>query len=376
MKKLIAAVTAAAMLTMCASAAGAGLGAGAKSVILMDRHTGAVLYEEDSDRRLPIASVTKVMTLLLVCEALEEGNISLEDQVTASADAAGMGGSQIYLKEGESMPLEDMLKSVIIASANDAAVALGEYIAGSQAAFVQRMNNKAESLGLENTAFMNCTGLPAEGHYSSAGDVAVMSRELLKYDIIKKYTTVWMDSVRSGEFVLTNTNKMIRSYKGLTGLKTGFTDEAGFCVSATAEKNGMELIAVVLGSATGKERFESAAALLDHGFSNWEVKDITEGLTLPEIKVELGREDTVPAVLDAEPYVLLERTASSDLTVEVDLPERVNAPVARGDILGTVRALSGGEVIYEAALRAANSIERLKWHEIYLLCLKHLLCSA
>jgi len=376
MKKMIALVLSAMLLTLSVSAAGSVPSVGAKSVILMDRRTGRVLYEENADERLPIASVTKVMTLLLICEALEAGNISLEEPVTASANASGMGGSQIYLKEGESMPLEDMLKSVIIASANDAAVALGEFVAGGEAAFVQRMNGKAEELGLENTAFLNCTGLPAEGHYSSARDVALMSRQLLKYDIIKKYTTVWMDSVRQGEFVLTNTNKMIRSYKGLTGLKTGFTDEAGFCVSATAEKDGMELIAVVLGSATGKERFESAAVLLDHGFSNWQVKNVAEGLVIPEVTVDLGREEAVTAVLEGEPYVLLDRSSSGDITVEVDLPEKVTAPVNEGDILGTVRAYCAGQTVFEGNLRADRSVERLKWHEIYLLCLKHLLCSA
>ena len=255
------------------------LGLAAPSSILMEKTTGEVLYEDNADKKLRPASVTKVMTLLLVMEALEDGRIGWDDMVTTSAAAAAKGGSQIYLEENEQLPLTEMLKSVVVSSANDCACALAEHIAGSEAAFVQRMNERAQELGMANTHFANCTGLDdgpdANEHLTTARDIAIMSRELLKHEKIKEYTTIWMDTVRNGEFGLSNTNKLVRFYDGTTGLKTGYTSGAGYCLSASAERGGMELIAVVMHCKTSPDRFESAKALLNYGFANYALVDPT-----------------------------------------------------------------------------------------------------
>lgn len=271
----------------------------AKSVILIEGSTGKVLYEENADDKMPPASITKIMTLLLVMEALDAGKINLSDKVTASEHACSMGGTQIWLEPNEQMTVEELLKATAVVSANDAAVALGELIAGSESAFAFMMNEKAKSLGMKNTTFKNATGLDADGHLSTARDISIMSRELLKHRAITKYTTIWMDSLRDGKNELVNTNKLIRFYKGATGLKTGTTDGAGACLSASAARDGMELIAVTMGSANSKERFASARSLLDYGFSGFSVvKPKTEASLLKPVKVLGGVSENVEVYTD------------------------------------------------------------------------------
>ena len=274
MKKCAAALVAAVLLILPAAAVSGGPAVEAGSAILMEKETGTVLYEANAHDKLEPASVTKVMTLLLVMEAIDDGRLKMEDMVTVSAQAASMGGSQVYLKEGEQMTVHDMLKAVAVVSGNDAAVALAEHIAGSEEGFVERMNRRAAELGMADTTFINCTGLPAAGHLTSAYDIAVMSRALLAHPGIREFTTIWMDSVRDGQFQLANTNKLIRFYEGATGLKTGFTDSALYCLSATAERDGMELIAVVMKCPTSEKRFEGAKALLNFGFANYTLLDV------------------------------------------------------------------------------------------------------
>ena len=278
----------------------------AKAVLLMEKTTGQVLYEEHAHDPLELASVTKVMTMLLIMEALEEGTITKETMVPVSATAAGMGGSQVYMKEGESFSVHDMLKAIAVASGNDACVAMAEYLAGSESTFVEKMNARAAELGMENTVFVNCTGLPAEGHHSSAYDIALMSRALIQnHPDIRTYTTIWMDTLRDGTFQLANTNKLIRFYEGATGLKTGSTDAALYCVSATAEKDGMELIAVVLGSPTSADRFETAKALLNYGFAGYSLVTVAPSEPISPIPFTLGTADSVQPVLTQESQILL-----------------------------------------------------------------------
>ncbi|MFQ7854198.1 MAG: D-alanyl-D-alanine carboxypeptidase family protein [Flavonifractor plautii] len=267
MKKLAAALLAAALLVLPAQAVSGAPTVDAAAAVLMEKETGAILYEQNAHDKLEPASVTKVMTLLLVLEAIDDGRLALDDMVTVSAHAASMGGSQVYLKEGEQMSVDDMLKAVAVVSGNDAAVALAEHLAGSEEGFVEQMNQRAAELGMADTCFVNCTGLPAAGHLTSAHDIAVMSRALIQHPKIRDYTTIWMDSIRGGQFQLANTNKLVRFYEGATGLKTGSTDAAGYCLSATAERDGMELIAVVLKAKTSEQRFESAKSLLNFGFA-------------------------------------------------------------------------------------------------------------
>ena len=262
----------------------------------MEKTTGEVLYEENSHEPLELASVTKVMTMLLIMEALDEGTITKETMVPVSATAAGMGGSQVYMKEGEEFSVHDMLKAIAVASGNDACVAMAEYLAGSESSFVEKMNARAAELGMENTVFCNCTGLPAEGHHSSAYDIALMSRELiLNHPDIRDYTTIWMDTLRDGAFQLANTNKLIRFYDGATGLKTGSTDAALYCLSATAEKEGMELIAVILGSPTSADRFDTAKALLNYGFAGYALVTVAPSEPIPPVEVTLGTAPQRPA---------------------------------------------------------------------------------
>jgi len=375
MKKILALVIAAGLLTFCAGAVTGTPEVNAPSVLLMEAGTGKVLYEENADKELSIASITKVMTLLLVCEALEAGTVRMDQKVTVSTRASQMGGSQIYLKEGEVMPFEDLLKSVIISSANDSAVALGELVAGSESAFIQRMNNRAKELGMENTCFLNCTGLSAPGHYSSARDVARMSRELLRHDVIRKYSTVWMDSVRNGEFGLTNTNKLVKTYTGITGLKTGFTSDAGFCVSASAMRDGMELIAVVLGAATSAQRFETAASMLDFGFANWALVDASEGIEVPDVPVVLGREDHVRVRVSDSPLLLVEKERANRITSSLNVAENVSAPVAEGRKLGELVVTDGEEVLLSVDLVASGAVGRMRWADVFVICLKTMFCA-
>lgn len=336
-----------AALLLSVSALAAGSAVSCPSALLMEKQTGTVLFAQDEHTPREPASVTKIMTLLLTMEAIDSGALSYDDIVTGSAHAAGMGGSQIWLKENERMTVRDLLKAVCIVSGNDAAVALAEHLAGSEDAFVERMNLRAQELGMNDTHFVNCTGLPAAGHLTSAYDIALMSRELiLRHPDIQQFTTVWMDSLRDGASMLVNTNKLVRFYDGTTGLKTGSTDSAGYCLSATAERNGMELIAVVLKGKTSDERFSDAKSLLNYGFSTWALVTVTPDEVLPPVPVTLGVQPAVQPVLTRENALLVERGLANDLTKEVVLAEGVAAPVYEGDVLGqlTVRDAAGNTV--------------------------------
>ena len=344
-----------------------------KSVILMDAATGTVLYEKEPDTQRAPASITKVMTLILTMEAISDGTVQLTDRIVASRHAASMGGSQIWLKEGEAMTVDEILKAVTVASANDASVALGEHLAGSEELFVGMMNEKAKKMGLENTCFVNCCGLDAPGHYSSARDIAKMSRELLKYDLIRNYTSIWMDYLRNGQTQLVNTNKLIKYYDNTTGLKTGTTDDAGFCVSATAKRGDMELIAVVLGGQTGDLRFKDAKALLNYGFANYTVMtpDLSS-LTLDSVAVKKGTEKSVEVYYEQPKALLLKRGTEQNITLKTTLPESVVAPVTSGQTVGKVAFLLDGEVIGECRLLVKNSVEKMTFKKTFWLILENL----
>ena len=345
------------------TAAGAGISApevAAPSAILMEKVTGEILYEKNSHERRPPASVTKVMTMLLIAEAVDSGEITLEDEVTASAGAASMGGSQVWLEEGEMMTVSDMLKCIAVVSANDCAVAMAEYISGSEDAFVERMNARAAELGLEDTHFTNCTGLfDDDEHYTSAYDIAVMSRELMLHDWIKDYTTIWMDSIRDGEFGLSNTNKLVRHYEGCTGLKTGFTSEAMYCLSATAERDGMELIAVIMHSESIESRNRDASSLLNYGFAGFELCSLRPEGALPPVRVTLGESDSVQPVCEGDGALLLPKGALTDVERTVALADSVPAPVSAGDRLGTLTVVSSGETLAELPIVAGSDVGRL-----------------
>lgn len=330
-----------------------------KSAILMDAQTGTVLYEQNADEALPPASVTKIMTLLLVMEAIDAGTIKLTDMVNTSANAASMGGSQIYLEEGEQMSVEEMVKSVVIASANDAAVALAEFVAGSEEAFVKKMNQRAEELGMKNTHFENTNGLDdtVENHVTSARDIAIMSRELIKHKTILKYSSIWMDTIRDGAFGLTNTNRLVRFYKDATGLKTGSTAKAKFCVSATAKRDGMHLICVVMGAETRDVRNAIATKLLDYGFANYSLYH-AEGSSLDEIKVLGGVENTCGIAYDSFDYVMNKGTEKRvEYTIELD--ETIAAPVQVGETVGRVIYRSGNEILGEIPILTTEKIDKI-----------------
>ena len=363
---------------LCVSAAAAGPAVSCPSALLMEKQTGTVLFAQDEHTPREPASVTKIMTLLLVMEAIDSGALSYDDVVTGSAHAAGMGGSQIWLKENEQMTVRDLLKAVCIVSGNDAAVALAEHLAGSEDAFVERMNARAQELGMNDTHFVNCTGLPAAGHLTSACDIALMSRELiLHHPDIRQFTTVWMDSLRGGESMLVNTNKLIRFYDGATGLKTGSTGSAGYCLSATAEKNGMELIAVVLKGKTSDERFSDAKSLLNYGFSTWSLVTVTPDEVLPPVPVMLGVRGTVQPVLTSENTLLVEKTLANGLTKEVGLAESVAAPVYAGDTLGqlTVRDAAGNTVA-ELPILAGEDVGHVTFVQMLGRCLARGFCMG
>ena len=340
------------------------------SAILMDAATGTVLFEQDADTPMEPASVTKVMTLLLVMEALDRGEISMDDRVVASEAAAAKGGSQVYLEPGEEMSMDEMLKSVVVASANDCATALAEHLAGSEAAFVERMNRRAEELGMTNTHFVNCTGLcdeaQAKEHRTTARDIALMSRALLTHDRIRSYTTIWMDTVRDGRFGLSNTNKLVRFYKGTTGLKTGYTSTAGHCLSASAQRDGIELIAVVLGAKTSSGRFADAKALLDYGFAGWALVTPDLDVELPPVPVELGQADAATPVLSDAGKLLIEKGQQSQITRETELEPSLTAPVRRGDRLGTLTVKAGDQVLKTIPLVAEQDVARLTAAQIML----------
>ena len=364
MKKLAAALLAALIVVLPVRAAepaqtGGAPQAQSAAAVLMEKETGRVLYEKDAHHKLEPASVTKVMTLLLVMEALDAGRLALEDMVTVSANAAGMGGSQVYLKEGEQMSVDDMLKAVAVVSGNDAAVALAEHLAGSEEAFVAQMNQRARELGMEDTCFVNCTGLPAAGHLTSAYDIALMSRELLGHEAIQRYTTIWMDSIRGGQFQLSNTNKLVRFYEGTTGLKTGSTDSAGYCLSASAQRDGMELIAVVLKADTSDQRFETAKSLLSYGFANYTLMDVYPDQALPPVAVILGEQAAVQPVLSRSSRVLVEKTAVDQVTTEIRLCQDVEAPVEAGQTLGEMAVLVDGVEQETIPIVADAAVDRL-----------------
>ncbi len=328
-----------------------------KSCLLMEASTGRILFADNENARLPIASVTKVMATLLIMEALDGGKIALEDTVTVSERAASMGGSQVFLEPGEQMSVDDLLKSVIVVSANDATVALAEAICGSEEAFIAAMNQKAKDLGLENTHFVNTNGLPAEGHYSSALDVAVTTRALLKHPTVLNYTNIWMDTIRDGAFGLANTNKLVRFYKGANGMKTGFTSEAGYCLSGTALRDGMQLIAVVLGSPTSEDRFALAKQLLDFGFSGYRI--VTPTVDLPHtIPITCGVTEQVKLTA-TPPSLLLEKGMGGALTQTLTLPDSVEAPVKKGQQLGTVEFAQNGVSLAVVPVLATEDAKRM-----------------
>lgn len=346
----------------------------AKSAILLEQNTGKVLYEQNADEKLPPASVTKVMTLLLVMEALESGKITLEDMVVTSEYANSMGGSQIWLKVGEEMSVNDLLKAVAISSANDASVLLGEHVAGSNDAFIAMMNQRAGELGMENTTFVNCTGLDETGHETTARDIAIMSRELMKHPKISEYSTVWMDSLRGGATELVNTNKLVRFYDGATGLKTGTTSGAGSCLSATATRNGLSLVAVVMGCSTSDDRFASARGLLDFGFANY------VSLTPPSIAPQLtpvpvlrGVEQSVSVDFNEPGSFVIEKGAEDALTQEITLADNVEAPVDAGQLLGKVEVVVSGEVVGSYNLFAATAVERMTIDKAFATLLREML---
>jgi len=341
----------------------------AKSALLMDIATGTVLYEQNAHTPLAPASVTKVMTMLLIMEAIDSGKIGWDDMVTASEEAAAKGGSQIYLKVGETMSVSDMVKSIAVSSANDCACAMAEHLAGSETAFVTMMNTRAKELGMNDTNFVNCTGLDdseeAKNHKTSAYDIAIMSRELMKnHPDIKKFTTIWMDTVRNGTFGLSNTNKMVRFYAGATGLKTGFTSGAGYCLSATAERDGMELVAVVMGCETSKERFAACKSLLDYGFANYSLvqTDLPKALTVP---VVLGKAETVKVKLAQSNDLLIDKAQKNSVTTQVKLEASVNAPVSKGQRLGTLTVKSGEQVLTQIPLVAETGVMKLSWGDVF-----------
>ena len=356
------------MVTMALPAGAVDLEVAGKSALLMDAATGRVLYEKNAHQSLAPASVTKVMTMLLIMEAIESGKIGWNDSVTASETAAAKGGSQIYLKVGETMSVTDMVKSIAVSSANDCACAMAEHIAGSEGAFVAQMNQRAQELGMEHTHFVNCTGLDddpqAKEHLTCAYDIALMSRQLLvHHPEIKKFTTIWMDTVRDGSFGLANTNKLVRFYQGATGLKTGYTAQAGYCLSASALRDGMELIAVVMGAESSKDRFAACKQMLDYGFANY-------ALVIPEtqtgtVPVQLGLMATVEAVPAEDVKLLVDKQQKNDVTVQIQLEEMVAAPVSQGQRLGTMTVRSGQQVLVQIPMVAAQSVPRLTWWQIF-----------
>ncbi|MGN0106322.1 MAG: D-alanyl-D-alanine carboxypeptidase family protein [Hominilimicola sp.] len=335
------------------------LGLNAKSAILMEESTGNILYENNPDERVPIASVTKVMTMLLIMEAVDSGKITLDDMVTVSENAMSYGGSTMFLETGEQLTVNDMMKGIAVASANDGCVAMAEHLAGSESAFVDMMNAKAKELGMENTHFMNTNGLDEDDHYSSARDVAIMSRELIKHKTIFNYTSIWMDTLRGGKFQLANTNKLIRFYEGANGLKTGSTSKALCCLSATAKRNDMQLIAVVLGAPTSAERFSSAKALLDYGFANYAVNtQVTAGDEIDKVHVEKGVDTEVSVVAGDTYSTLVKKGQEDNVNKEVILDEEITAPLEAGQKIGTMKITRDGETLAEIDLNTANAVEK------------------
>ena len=353
---------------------GATLDIKARSAVLLASDTGEILYESNADEPLPPASITKIMSLVLIMEAIDRGDIKIDDTINASAHAAGMGGSQIWLKENEGMTVDDLLKATVIASANDATVALAEAVAGSEEGFVELMNAKAQKLGMTNTVFKNATGLDANGHVSTAHDVALMSAELLKHPLIKNYSTVWMDSLRDGQSERVNTNKLVRFYKGTTGLKTGTTSGAGYCLAASAERDGLSLVAVIMGGETSPARFEGAKKLLDYGFANYTQKRITpEFENGKKIAVKGGTGQTVPLEAKGELCILLRKSEAAAVTQNLQLPKYVTAPVKAGDKVGEIEVFSGDTPVGTIDVTAKETVNRMTFPYAFFLLLGGLL---
>lgn len=347
----------------------------AKSAVLMDVSTGRVLYKYNENEKLPPASVTKIMSLLLIAEAVDSGKIKLTDEVTASAEAAAKGGSQIWLKEGETMTVDELLKAVAIASANDACCALGEYIAGSETAFVGMMNDRAKQLGMKNTHFENCSGLDDDtvAHLTTAYDIALMSVELLKHEFIEKYTTVWMDSLRDGKTELVNTNRLVRFYNGTTGLKTGTTSKAGKCLSASARRDGLHLVAVVMGSETSDDRFESAKTLLNYGFANYESVTLTVDESLiTDVSIIRGEAEKITPEYEEIKSVTLKKGDKDKIATEITLSTDAEAPIEKGQILGSIKFTLNGETVIESKLFSPTEVKRTTFIDVLSAMLKSL----
>lgn len=338
----------------------------AKASILVERTSGQILYEQNSHERLPMASVTKIMTMLLGIEAVDSGKITMDDMVTVSEYASSMTGSRVFLSVNETISVNDLFKAIAVASGNDAAVAMAEYLAGSESNFVAMMNKRAEELGLSDTNFVNCNGLPAENHYSSAYDLMVLSRELLSHDTIRPFLTIWMDSLRDGSFTLANTNKLIRFYEGATGIKTGSTDEALFCISASAIRDGMELIAVVLGAPTSKQRFADASSLLNMGFASYGVEQgVTRGEELSVLPVEKGVEKRVSIVTEQDFSAVVKKEQKGQVTRDITLPKQVTAPLKQGQKVGEITFFLEGQKLGSTSLVCASNVKKAGMIRIY-----------
>ena len=337
------------------------------SAILMERDSGKVIFEKDADTKREPASVTKVMTMLLIVEAISSGTITMDEMVTTSAFAASMGGSQVYLEEGEQMSVRDMLKAIVVSSANDASVAMAEHISGSEQVFVNRMNERAAELGMTNTNFTNSTGLMDDAaHVTTARDIAIMSRELIKHEMIKEFTTIWMDTIRNGEFGLSNTNKLVRFYEGATGLKTGFTQRSMYCLSATAQRGGVEYIAVIMAADTSQDRFDAARELLSFAFANYTTVSAQPDEVLPPVRVMLGKVPIVQPVVRDGGKLLIEKRDAASISKRVDLVSSIAAPVQAGDELGRLTILSGDAILGEYTIVAGDDVARLSWGDIFM----------
>ena len=338
----------------------------APGAVLMEKETGTVIYSRDPDTKRSPASITKIMTLILIFDAIRDGRLHLDDTITTSAYAKSMGGSQVYLEEGETQKAETMIKCIVIASGNDASVAMAEHLAGTEQTFVEQMNQRAEKLGMKNTHFVDCCGLTeSKDHYTTPYDIALMSRELIRnHPDIRQYTTIWMDSLRDGASSLVNTNRLIRFYQGATGLKTGSTDSALYCLSGTAERDGMELIAVIMKAPTSTQRFEDATNLLNYGFSTYTLENVVPESALPPVPVSLGTQATVQPVLGENTHLLLEKPKAGSLQQLVTLADSVEAPVAAGSQLGTLTITSGEEVVAELPILAGEEIPRVTFGQM------------
>ena len=369
MKRLIAPLLAAVCIALLlpVSAGAVELPLTSRAALLMEKTTGRILFAQNEHEKLEPASVTKIMTLLLTMDAIDSGALAYDDVVTVSANAAGMGGSQVFLAEGEQITVEELLKCVCVSSGNDAAVALAEKVSGVTELFVEQMNNRARGLGMDDTHFMNPTGLTAAGHVTSAHDIALMSRELLtKHPDIRNFTTIWTDSIRGGTFDLANTNKLIRWYDGATGLKTGYTASAGYCISATAEKDGMELIAVVMKGETADKRNTDAKALLNYGFSAYTLVSADDGQPLPALPVTMGEAETVSLTLPAQGVTaVVEKAQAAALECRLELPESLSAPVTAGQQVGTLTLCSGETELLTVPILAAEDVPGRSWGRMF-----------